>query len=615
MNTTWTRIWAWISRPRNQKTITFFGGGLTVLVAAIWTVFTHVVDPRTDHRATEINQSLTGSGTAIVQTGNGSIYVSSTKGISAEDYARIAADLGVTQTALRVFFHTVETKQVKTEDIDKTLREIAGKYNALRKELESLSGDSATTELREQARKALEEGDFDRAESFLMRIPELNVEVANKLKESAVEHLIVAAAALADLGKLKSSQLAFSEEATYYRRAAELVPVSPTNTLRAEYLYREGKAAFVAGNLVEAERAILESIADQKRTKSDKGVNYDATVNALAALYQHQGRYSEAEIQYQRVLASIDKKGGKSNFWLVADLEGLAIVYRKQGRYSQALAVLNRAKSLLEEAQDPNQFLLATTLSNMGTIYGEIGSHVEAEKLMSSALKIVEKEFGVEHIAVAPVLNNLGTVYEAQGRYADAERNHLRALAIMEKYFGSKHIELGNVLNNLMTVSAAQKKYEDAESYGRRALNIRETVLGQIHPDVAVILGNLAGLYSDQGRYAEAEESYQRALTIQEKTLGPTHPNVVLSQGNLAMFYASQGRNAEADRNFLRAIVRSERLVNMNPYLPHILDNYGWFLRKTGHQLEAKEFEERARKLLVKGPKLKGDLRITGPTH
>ncbi len=40
-----------------------------------------------------------------------------------------------------------------------------------------------------------------------------------------------------------------------------------------------------------------------------------------------------------------------------------------------------------------------------------------------------------------------------------------------------------------------------------------------------------------------------------------------------------------------------------------MLDNYGWLLRKTGRQLAAKQFEERARTLRVKSVKPKGDLK------
>ncbi len=34
-------IWNWLLKPENQKTVTFFGGGLVVVVGALWTLYTH----------------------------------------------------------------------------------------------------------------------------------------------------------------------------------------------------------------------------------------------------------------------------------------------------------------------------------------------------------------------------------------------------------------------------------------------------------------------------------------------------------------------------------------------------------------------------------------------
>ncbi len=537
---TTTRIWEWLSQPRNQKTLTFIGGGIAAVTIAGWTLYTHLVESRSAHQQKEISQSLAGSGTAIVQTGNGTIYISNTQGISADDYARIAAELGVTQSALRVFFNILEKKQVKIEDLDRTLRDIAAQYKALRKEVDELSGDSATTKLRKQAVEALDAGDFNSAEKLLKRIYDLNVEAAKKFKTSVEERLVVAAVSLAELGELKSSQLAFAEASTYYRRAAELVPVSTTSSKRAEYLYKQSRAALVAGNLAEAEQASIDSIAIQEHTKSDNVANFATTISELATVYQQQGRYGEAESQYQRAVSTLEKKGKHERLLLVTVLEGLAVVYRKQGRYSQALAVLNRAMTLEEQVREPNQIRLAIALNNMGVIYGTIGRHAEAEPLLNRALTIQEKEFGSDHLVVAATLGNLGTEYEAQGRYVEAERHQQRVLTILERYLGRNHLLLGNVLNNLMTVSAAQKKFDEAENYGKRALSIRLRVLGQTHPDVAVVLGNLSGLYRDQGRYPEAEEYNQRALSILEKTLGPTHPEAVLSLGISLRFMSTK---------------------------------------------------------------------------
>lgn len=67
----------------------------------------------------------------MMQTGQGTVYITSIHGISAEELIRVAKDPGVTQSALATFFEILEQKQVPPEDLDSTLREIAKNYNTV----------------------------------------------------------------------------------------------------------------------------------------------------------------------------------------------------------------------------------------------------------------------------------------------------------------------------------------------------------------------------------------------------------------------------------------------------------------------------------------------------
>jgi LmbE family N-acetylglucosaminyl deacetylase len=66
-----------------------------------------------------------------MQTGQGTVYLTSIHGISAEELTRVAKELGVTQSALATFCEIREQKQVPPEDLDSTLREIAKNYNTV----------------------------------------------------------------------------------------------------------------------------------------------------------------------------------------------------------------------------------------------------------------------------------------------------------------------------------------------------------------------------------------------------------------------------------------------------------------------------------------------------
>jgi hypothetical protein len=81
-------IWAWISRERTRKTLTFLGGGLVVLVSALWTYIQEptgekhtvpVVTPQSEGRAQVAipgQEARAGSsGIAINASGQASVSV------------------------------------------------------------------------------------------------------------------------------------------------------------------------------------------------------------------------------------------------------------------------------------------------------------------------------------------------------------------------------------------------------------------------------------------------------------------------------------------------------------------------------------------------------------
>ena len=59
-------------------------------------------------------------------------------GISAERFQGLAAELGVTDAALRSFFTILEQQQVPRQDLDSTLRDIAKKHQTLQEQLQQL---------------------------------------------------------------------------------------------------------------------------------------------------------------------------------------------------------------------------------------------------------------------------------------------------------------------------------------------------------------------------------------------------------------------------------------------------------------------------------------------
>ena len=70
------------------------------------------------------------------------------------------------------------------------------------------------------------------------------------------------------------------------------------------------------------------------------------SLNDLAALYNAQGRYAEAEPLYKRALAIREKALGPAHPDVATSLENMAALYRNTGRENEAKELDKRAAAI-----------------------------------------------------------------------------------------------------------------------------------------------------------------------------------------------------------------------------------------------------------------------------
>ena len=165
--------WRFLKSEENQKTLTFIGAGIAVAGAVVWQLYTYFAPSVSSE---QVSPTVTASGGGVVsgkdiritQTGPGTLIVGGVHGIPPEDFQKVSAELGITEAALASFFKILEKQKVAPEDLDSTLRDFAKRHKQLEEDLKRYtSDDPEVAALREQARAALEAGDFDRAEQLL----------------------------------------------------------------------------------------------------------------------------------------------------------------------------------------------------------------------------------------------------------------------------------------------------------------------------------------------------------------------------------------------------------------------------------------------------------------
>lgn len=320
-----------------------------------------------------------------------------------------------------------------------------------------------------------------------------------------------------------------------------------------------------------------------------------ARLNQRIIELQQAGRYPEAIVLAQQVLALIEKAFGSNHPETAMGLNNLAEAYQFMGRDRDAEPLYRRALRIQETTLGPNHPSTALSLNNLAGFLYRTGRYRDAEPLYQRALAIFEQALDSDHADTAQVLNNLAALYVSMGRYGEAESLHQRALLIREQTLGSVHPLTSQSLNNLAILYYSIGRYGEAEPIFQRARTIREQALGLDHPDTATSLNNLAAVYRSMGRYREAEPLYQQALAIREKTLGSDHNLTAASLNNLASLYQSMERYGEAEPLYQRALDIGEEVLGPNhPTTAIRLNNLAGLYRSIGLYSEALHLLQRA---------------------
>jgi tetratricopeptide (TPR) repeat protein len=100
------------------------------------------------------------------------------------------------------------------------------------------------------------------------------------------------------------------------------------------------------------------------------------------------------------------------DYFLVAQsLNNLAAVYDHQGHYAEAESLCKSALGIFEKALGPDNFEVANLLNNLAAVYDHQGRYAEAEPLYKRSLAMREKAIGLDNVSVAQLLNNLAVLY------------------------------------------------------------------------------------------------------------------------------------------------------------------------------------------------------------
>ncbi len=160
-----------------------------------------------------------------------------------------------------------------------------------------------------------------------------------------------------------------------------------------ERYIRAGLAAQQKGNYGEAVKQTQAALEAAEAFGPDDP-RLATTLNNLAAFYQAQGKYPEAEPLHKRALAIREKTLGPEHPDLALSLNNLAMLYHDQGKYSEAEPLHKRALAIWEKALGPNHPYVATGLENYAVLLRKTERTSEAENVAARAKAIRAKRAG-----------------------------------------------------------------------------------------------------------------------------------------------------------------------------------------------------------------------------
>jgi tetratricopeptide (TPR) repeat protein len=278
---------------------------------------------------------------------------------------------------------------------------------------------------------------------------------------------------LCDLGEVYQVQGRLDEAEPLYKRAMEIAELetSETDTHSVLYLlWKLGRIYRAKNRYDEAERFYKKALAIAENTVEFANAYAALSLSYLAALSQVRGRQAEAETLYQRSLGTWEKAFNAEQQSLREEVVNRALLhdaqneyaelvahYKDQGRYSEIEMLYQRLLAIWEKDLGPENPSMIDGLRDLARVYQDQGKCDEAERCCRRALEIEGKR-RPRHLEFVRSLLNQADIYKGQGKWKKARALYKKALPIMEEVLGPEHPDLDEPLNNLADIYKGQGK-------------------------------------------------------------------------------------------------------------------------------------------------------------
>jgi eukaryotic-like serine/threonine-protein kinase len=231
----------------------------------------------------------------------------------------------------------------------------------------------------------------------------------------------------------------------YGQGARETVPV--LNLLASYYVK--------AGEYEQAEPLFRECLAAQSEALDD--VDTFVTIYNLGTTLRELKKYDEAEAQFLRAREGYKRLVGLEHPAYLAVINALAVLFESQGRLAESESLQREVLATLRRTLGDRHPRVHTSLNNLGSVLVSQEKVEEGIAIFQEAVDFARAVYGENHPALAISLGQLGfTLRDTRDatNYSESERLILKAVSIFESTLPKNHPYTLNTLRGLRRLYA-----------------------------------------------------------------------------------------------------------------------------------------------------------------
>ncbi len=292
------------------------------------------------------------------------------------------------------------------------------------------------------------------------------------------------------------------------RRVVELArKILGDDVITARALNALGALHEARGEWSEAEARYLEALAMFEATVGCDDIDTAIILNNLSNLWIDLGRLAEATEAHERYARIWDRIHGPEAPERVTRLNRTAMILLQNEDLDGGLAVAREAYDLATRVLDEHDPDWLTSCSNLGALLVMSRKQTEARGYLAKVLEVTERVCGAAHPKTASALYNLASLMLEQEDADGALAYFRRARAILMNV-AQNHVDLVNVEEQISLLLILRSDFIGAAEHLQRSVDIREEWMGEDHPEHCPALELLCDLYSalDEPQKALATE-------------------------------------------------------------------------------------------------------------